>query len=52
MLGLRRMMGFSVRGALDVIVAGVSLVIGLGFWVLVTSILCSVAFIRCAKLPS
>ncbi|KAF7850728.1 hypothetical protein BT93_L5077 [Corymbia citriodora subsp. variegata] len=52
MLGLRLILGLSVRGVLDMIVAGVSLAIGFGFWVFVTSVLCSVAFFRCAKQAS
>ncbi|KAF8095757.1 hypothetical protein N665_0323s0023 [Sinapis alba] len=34
----------SVQTAMDLVVAGISLMIGLGFFALIASILCSVAF--------
>ncbi|XP_075518532.1 uncharacterized protein LOC142552660 [Primulina tabacum] len=43
------MMGFSVQCVLDFMVAGVSLMLGLGFFAFVASILCSAAFIQNAK---
>ncbi|XP_024041029.1 uncharacterized protein LOC112098834 [Citrus clementina] len=42
-------MGLSLQCILDLIVAGISLVIGLGFFAFITSILCSVAFLHNSK---
>ncbi|XP_031741936.1 uncharacterized protein LOC116403978 [Cucumis sativus] len=43
------MIGFSIQGLLDLFVAGISLAIGLGIFALIASILCSAAFLNCAK---
>ncbi|KAF8088758.1 hypothetical protein N665_0530s0013 [Sinapis alba] len=44
------MMGIiSVQTAMDLIVAGISLMIGLGFFAFITTILCSLAFFHHAK---
>ncbi|XP_028065098.1 uncharacterized protein LOC114268184 [Camellia sinensis] len=41
--------GVSVQCLMDLVVAGVSLVIGLGIFAFIASILCSVAFLHNAK---
>ncbi|XP_048592660.1 uncharacterized protein LOC125576493 [Brassica napus] len=46
------MMWISVQTAMDLIVAGISLMIGLGFFALIASILCSVAFFHHVKATS
>lgn len=43
------MMGLSVLGMLDLVVAGVSLMIGLGIFAFIASILCSAAFFLNSK---
>ncbi|ANM59443.1 hypothetical protein AtNW77_Chr1g0069871 [Arabidopsis thaliana] len=44
------MMGImSIQTAMDLIVAGVSLMIGFGFFALIASVLCSVAFFHHVK---
>lgn len=42
-------MGLSVQCVLDLVVAGISLMIGLGIFAFIASILCSVAFLYNAK---
>ncbi|XP_022149105.1 uncharacterized protein LOC111017596 [Momordica charantia] len=42
-------LGFSIQAVLDLVVAGISLVIGLGIFALIASILCSAAFLQSAK---
>lgn len=42
-------MGLSVQCVLDLVVAGISLVIGLGIFAITASILCSAAFFHNAK---
>ncbi|KAK6921846.1 hypothetical protein RJ641_012353 [Dillenia turbinata] len=43
------MLGVPVQCLLDLFVAGISLMIGLGMFILIASILCSAAFIHYAK---
>ncbi|XP_020553519.1 uncharacterized protein LOC110012832 [Sesamum indicum] len=43
------MMGLSVQCVLDFMVAGISLMIGLGLFAFIASILCSAAFFQNAK---
>ncbi|XP_019059038.1 PREDICTED: uncharacterized protein LOC109117029 [Tarenaya hassleriana] len=43
------LMAMGLQTAMDLIVAGVSLMIGLGFFALVASILCSAAFLHHAR---
>ncbi|XP_024018330.1 uncharacterized protein LOC112090662 [Morus notabilis] len=42
-------MGFSVQSILDLVVAGFSLMIGLGIFAFIASVLCSAAFLQNAK---
>ena len=42
-------MGLSVQSIMDLVVAGISLVIGLGFFAFIASILCSAVFIYNVK---
>ena len=42
-------MGLSVQCIMDLVVAGISLVIGLGFFAFIASILCSAVFIYNVK---
>ncbi|XP_052199887.1 uncharacterized protein LOC127806559 [Diospyros lotus] len=42
-------MGVSIQCLVDLVVAGISLVIGLGIFAFVASILCSAAFLHHAK---
>lgn len=43
------LLGLSVQYLIDLVVAGVSLMIGFGIFALIASILCSAAFINNAK---
>ncbi|GKU90461.1 hypothetical protein SLEP1_g4452 [Rubroshorea leprosula] len=43
------LMGLSLQCIIDLVVAGVSLMIGLGIFVFIASILCSAAFLHNAK---
>lgn len=43
------LMGLSVQFVLDFVVAGISLVIGMGLFAFIASILCSAAFFQNAK---
>ncbi|XP_031261324.1 uncharacterized protein LOC116119523 [Pistacia vera] len=42
-------MGLSVQSVLDLVVAGISLMIGFGIFAFIASILCSIAFLHNAK---
>ena len=42
-------MGLSVQSVMDLVVAGFSLIIGLGIFAFIASILCSAAFVQNAK---
>ncbi|XP_041010430.1 uncharacterized protein LOC121254446 [Juglans microcarpa x Juglans regia] len=44
------MVGFSLQPVLDLLVAGISLVIGMGIFAFIASILCSAAFLHNARL--
>ncbi|XP_077216037.1 chaperonin 60 subunit beta [Tasmannia lanceolata] len=46
------MMGFTLQWLIDIFVAGVSLMIGLGFFSFVALILCSAAFLHNANIVS
>ena len=43
------LMGLSVQSLMDLVVAGISLMIGLGIFAFIASILCSAAFLHHAK---
>lgn len=43
------LMGLSLQWLLDLVVAGISLMIGLGIFAFIASILCSVAFLNNSK---
>ncbi|PQQ00025.1 hypothetical protein Pyn_12785 [Prunus yedoensis var. nudiflora] len=43
------LMGLSIQSLLDLAVAGISLMIGLGIFAFIASILCSAAFLQTAK---
>jgi hypothetical protein len=43
------MMGLSVQWILDLVIAGISLMIGLGIFAFIASVLCSAAFFHNAK---
>ncbi|XP_062111260.1 uncharacterized protein LOC133822834 [Humulus lupulus] len=43
------MMGLSVQGVMDMMLAGFSLVLGLGIFAFIAFILCSAAFLQNAK---
>ncbi|KAB2614240.1 hypothetical protein D8674_037327 [Pyrus ussuriensis x Pyrus communis] len=42
------MMGWSIQSLLDLAVAGISMMVGLGIFALIASILCSAAFLHTA----
>ncbi|KAG6712725.1 hypothetical protein I3843_05G109000 [Carya illinoinensis] len=44
------MVGFSLQPVLDLLVAGISLVIGMGIFAFIASILCSAALLQNARL--
>ncbi|KAJ4846904.1 hypothetical protein Tsubulata_026232 [Turnera subulata] len=46
------LMGLSLQSMLDLVVAGISLMIGLGIFGFITSLLCSAAFLHNAKVAS
>ncbi|XP_021815083.1 uncharacterized protein LOC110757693 [Prunus avium] len=43
------LMGLSIQSLLDLAVAGISLMIGLGIFAFIASILCSAAFLQTAR---
>ncbi|KAG6574018.1 hypothetical protein SDJN03_27905, partial [Cucurbita argyrosperma subsp. sororia] len=45
----KMLISLSIQGLLDLFVAGISLVIGLGIFALIATILCSAAFLHSTK---